>query len=217
MKVSSSRIRGWRWTKNIRLRGVLLGLFVCAMGSAGIYAQEAGADRQTGRGQEATKQSSQQAANRGAQPSADIVTDNLNRVAATAKQILEILSGDAGLIVEFKRMIAEDASASGQLLEESDLDERALADRLSEDLRTRVLATRLLQRYGYLVPKLNPDSELAAEHNLAMRERAAEIEGTAGHGKATPQTVIQLTQGMQPPAERLPNQGYTARPPLVAV
>src|SRR2546422_5922773 len=36
----------------------------------------------------------------------------------------------------------------------------------------RALATRLLQRYGYLIPKLNPDSELAKEQDLVRKERA---------------------------------------------
>jgi hypothetical protein len=67
---------------------------------------------------------------------ADIVADNLDRVAATADQILR------------------------------------------EELRSRVLATRLLQRYGYLLPKVNPDSELAAERNLALQDRARQIART---------------------------------------
>lgn len=207
----------WRRAKYIMLRRRLLGLWICSVALGGILAQEPAAGSTPGRGQEGDKQALQKPASRGAQPSVEVATDNLDRVAATAKQILEILSRDAGLMVEFKHMIAVDASASGQLLEESDMDESALAERLSEDLRTRVLATRLLQRYGYLVPKLNPDSEMAAEHSLAMRERAKDTEGTAGHSNTPPQTLIQLTQGMQPPAERLPNPGYSTRSPLVAV
>jgi transketolase C-terminal domain/subunit len=49
-----------------------------------------------------------------------IVADNLDRVAATANQILEIVNGDAGLMVELKRVLAEDAGESGQILEESE-------------------------------------------------------------------------------------------------
>jgi protein involved in polysaccharide export with SLBB domain len=96
-------------------------------------------------------------------------------VAATAEQILEVLNKDAGLMVEFKRLVAQDAGASGQILEEADLTDAAITDRLREDLRSRVLATRLLQRYGYLLPKLNPDSELAAERNLILQDRARQI------------------------------------------
>ena len=145
-----------------------------------------------------------------------IVADNLERVAATAEQILEVLNHDAGLMVELKRAIAQDAGESGQILEESDLSESAVTERLREDLRTRVLATRLLQRYGYLLPKVNPDSELAAEHNLAMRARAQQLERASeprGSNQGAPQTVI--TVGTQPAAER--PQGRSARSPLVEV
>lgn len=104
-----------------------------------------------------------------------LAADTLERVAAAAEQILEILNRDAGLMVEFKRMIAQDASAIGQLLEESDLTDIALTARLNEDLRTRVLATWLLQRYGYLLPKINPESELGQEQKLVLQEQAQQL------------------------------------------
>ena len=147
-----------------------------------------------------------------------IVADNLDRVTATAEQILEVLNRDAGLMVELKRAIAQDAGESGQILEESDLSESAVTERLREDLRTRVLATRLLQRYGYLLPKVNPDSELAAERNLEMRVRAQQLERAAeSHesNRAAPQT--EIAAGTQPPAERPANQGRSARGPLAEV
>ena len=53
----------------------------------------------------------------------DIVTENLKRVAATAEQILDILNRNPGLMVELKRWIAKDAGESGQVLEESDLND----------------------------------------------------------------------------------------------
>jgi len=102
----------------------------------------------------------------------DIISDNLERVAASADQILEVVNKEAGLMVEFKRLLAQDAGVSGQILEESDLTDVAVAERLRSDLRARVLATRLLQRYGYLVPRLNPDSDLEAEQKLVRQERA---------------------------------------------
>jgi polysaccharide export outer membrane protein len=107
--------------------------------------------------------------------SGDIVADNLDRVAATVDQILEVVSRDVGLMVELKRAIAQDAGESGQIIEESDLSDSSLAERLREDLRSRVLATRLLRRYGYLLPKLNPDSELAQEQKLVLQERAQQL------------------------------------------
>ena len=102
----------------------------------------------------------------------DIISDNLDRVAAPADQILEVLNREAGLMVELKRLLAQDAGVAGQMLEESDLTEGAVADRLRSDLHARVLATRLLQRYGFLVPRLNPNSDLEAEHKLVLQERA---------------------------------------------
>ncbi len=102
----------------------------------------------------------------------DIIADNLEKAAASADQILEVVNREAGLMVEFKRLLAQDAGASGQILEESDLTDGAVAGRLRSDLRARVLATRLLQRYGYLVPRLNPDSDLGAEQQLVRLERA---------------------------------------------
>jgi len=103
---------------------------------------------------------------------ADIVADNLDKAAASAEQILEVLRKEAGLMVEFKRLLAADAGTSGQLLEESDLTDLAVAERLRGELRARVLATHLLQRYGYLLPQFNPDSDLAAEQKLVRQERA---------------------------------------------
>jgi polysaccharide export outer membrane protein len=104
--------------------------------------------------------------------SPDIISDNLDRVAASADQILEVVNREAGLMVELKRLLAQDAGVSGQILEEADLTDVAVAERLRSDLRARVLATRLLQRYGYLVPRLNPDSDLEAEQKLVRQERA---------------------------------------------
>ena len=69
-----------------------------------------------------------------------ILADNSDRVAATPQQSLEILNRDAGLMVELKRWIARDAGESGQNLEESGLSEDALAQRLIQDLGTRVTA-----------------------------------------------------------------------------
>ncbi len=104
--------------------------------------------------------------------SPDIISDNLDKAAASADQILEVVNKEAGLMVELKRLLAQDAGVSGQILEESDLTDVAVAERLRSDLRARVLATRLLQRYGYLVPRLNPDSDLGAEQRLVRQERA---------------------------------------------
>src|SRR5436190_6376135 len=114
----------------------------------------------------------------------DIISDNLDRVAASADQILEVVNKEAGLMVELKRLLAQDAGVSGQILEESDLTDVAVAERLRSDLLARVLATRLLQRYGYLVPRVNPDSDLEAEQKLVRQERA-EILARAAESRDT--------------------------------
>lgn len=117
--------------------------------------------------------------------SADIVTDNLDRVAATAPEILDALTHEVGLMVEFKRLLAQDAGANGQILDEADLSDDSIAERLSTDLHSRVLATRLLQRYGYLLPKVNPDSDLALEHRLLLQQRANALSKAAEAGVET--------------------------------
>lgn len=109
---------------------------------------------------------------RRAEEPSDFAQDNLNRVAASADQLLEVLNKEAGLMVELKRLLAQEATISGQILEESDLTDLSVAQRLRSDLQARVLATRLLQRYGYLVPRVNPDSDLAVEQRLVQQERA---------------------------------------------
>ena len=146
------------------------------VGGSEARAQQQGQEKDSGREpQTQGRPYGRREAPRPAREAGDLTADNLDRVAATAEQLLEILNRDAGLMVEFQRMLAQYASASGQLLEESDLTESALAERLWEDLRTRVLATRLLQRYGYLVPKVNPDSDLAQEQKLFLQERAQQL------------------------------------------
>jgi protein involved in polysaccharide export with SLBB domain len=122
--------------------------------------------------QSGTQRSGTEMATQGPARPPDIISDNLDRVAAPAGQILEVLSKEAGLMVELKRLLAQDAGVSGQILEESDLTDASVGERLRSDLRSRVLATRLLQRYGYLVPHVNPDSDLGAEQKLVRQERA---------------------------------------------
>jgi len=102
----------------------------------------------------------------------DLASENLNRVGASPGQIEEVLRKEPGLLVELKRWVAKEATDQGQIVDDTDLSDQAIFDRLSRDLPFRALATRLLQRYGYLIPKLNPDSELAKEQDLVRKERA---------------------------------------------
>jgi len=148
----------------------------------------------------------------------DIISENLDRVAASADQILGVLNGESGLMVEFKRLMAQDAGASGQILEESDLSDAAIAARLRTDVHARALATRLLQRYGYLVPRANPDSDLGAEQKLVRQERAQVLARAAEHYDAS--DISAAISPDQPPhsagASPAPAQGATAAAVLKA-
>jgi polysaccharide biosynthesis/export protein len=97
--------------------------------------------------------------------------ENLSRAAATATEIKAVLLKDTGLLVELKRWVARQATSHGQILSDSDLTDDAIFDRLQTDVQFRSVATQLLQKYGYLVPKLNPESEAAKEHELLIQER----------------------------------------------
>src|ERR1700738_2292579 len=97
--------------------------------------------------------------------------ENLSRAAASATDIKAVLIKDAGLMVELKRWVAKDATGHGQIISDSDLTDEAIFDRLEMDVQFRSVATLLVQRYGYLVPKLNPESEAAKERELLVQER----------------------------------------------
>ena len=97
--------------------------------------------------------------------------ENLSRAAGSAADLKAILIRDAGLMVELKRWMAKDATGHGQIVSDSDLSDQAILDRLELDVQFRSVATILVQRYGYLVPKLNPESEAAKERELLVVER----------------------------------------------
>ncbi len=105
----------------------------------------------------------------------DLAKENLDRVAASSIQIRGILVQDAGLLVELKRWIAKEASDNGQVVRESNLSEEAIFERLERDVTFRSIATRLLQRYGYLLPVPNPDSDVAKEQDFVLKERARRL------------------------------------------
>ena len=105
----------------------------------------------------------------------DLAQDNLNRVAASSVQIREVLLKDAGLLVELKRGVAKEATDNGQVVEDSMLLDESIFERLDRDVVFRSVATRLLQRYGYLLPAPNPDSSLGKEQDLVLKERARRL------------------------------------------
>ena len=108
----------------------------------------------------------------------ELAKDNLDRVAASEGQITAVLTANPGLFVELKRWIAKDAADRGQILRDSDLTDAALLSRLANDVRFRAAATRLLQGYGYLLPKINPDSQVGREQAAMEQERIRELVST---------------------------------------
>jgi len=100
--------------------------------------------------------------------------ENLSKVAAGAEDIVKVLQDDSGMMVELKKWIATNASNHGQIVEEEDLTDDAVIQRVRKDLEFRSVATRLLQRYGYLLPKFNPGSQ--AELSEQIRRRAEILE-----------------------------------------
>ena len=105
----------------------------------------------------------------------DLDTDNLDLVSASAAQIREVLDKDPGLMMELKRLMAKQATDRGQIVSEQDLEDGAILDRLDTDTHFRALATRLLQRYGYLTPQVNPKSFQGKEQDLFLRARAERL------------------------------------------
>jgi len=105
------------------------------------------------------------------QTTSDLALQNLSRVAASAAEIKAILLKDSGLMVELKRLVARDATDHGQIVSDSDLTDDAIFERLETDVSFRAVATVLVQRYGYLLPKLNPDSDAGKERDLLIEAR----------------------------------------------
>lgn len=115
------------------------------------------------------------------EPSADelarsgIAGRNLSRVAAPAEEVIAVLRSNSGLLVELKRWVAQQASEQGQIVEDRDLSDVAVFARIEREIEFRALATRLLQRYGYLQPRFNPDSDVAKEQELLRQARVERL------------------------------------------
>jgi protein involved in polysaccharide export with SLBB domain len=130
----------------------------------------------------------------------DLGRDNLSRVAASAAELKAVLLTEVGLIVELKRWVAKDATDHGQIVSDSDLTNDAIFERLGTDIQFRAIATTIVQKYGYLVPRVNPESELGKQQELLVQERAKwmaqhqEEERAAAHQK-TLQNNLQTTSG----------------------
>ncbi|MGB8495434.1 MAG: SLBB domain-containing protein [Candidatus Acidiferrum sp.] len=105
----------------------------------------------------------------------ELENENLLRVAASPSQIEEVLLKEPGILVELKRWVARDASDNGQIVSDEDLTDSAIFDRLKSDVAFRSVATRLVQRYGYLRPSMNPNSEIGKEQELLIKERVRRL------------------------------------------
>jgi polysaccharide export outer membrane protein len=101
----------------------------------------------------------------------DLASQNMNKVAASASDIKAVLLKEPGIMVELKRWVAKDSTDHGQIVGETELSEYAIFDRLDNDVEFRSVATILVQRYGFLIPKINPESDLAKEQELLRVER----------------------------------------------
>jgi protein involved in polysaccharide export with SLBB domain len=111
----------------------------------------------------------------GVEQAPDFAQENLRRVAASSTQIRAVLVNNEGLLVELKRWVAKEATDSGQVVDDSSLTDQAIFERLDQDVAFRSIATRLLQRYGYLLPTPNPNSDSAKENELVLKERARRL------------------------------------------
>src|SRR5690242_20309341 len=67
----------------------------------------------------------------------DLAKDNYSRVAASSVDIRAVLVREAGLLVELKRWVAKEATDDGQIVEDADLTDQAIFDRLDRDVTFR--------------------------------------------------------------------------------
>jgi len=102
----------------------------------------------------------------GAVPPSDLALENANYVAASAQEIEAVLRQQPGLLVELQQWIGRDATDHGQMVDERGMSQDGIFDRLGRDRKFRAVATRLLQRYGYLTPEVNPNSQLGKQQQL---------------------------------------------------
>lgn len=110
-------------------------------------------------------------ATQGQQVKSELAQQNSSFVAASAAQIKAVLAGDAGLMVAVKQWVANEATSQGQMIDESDLTDEAIFERLETDVAFRSNITKLVQQYGYLEPKVNPDSLMGKQQELLVQER----------------------------------------------
>ncbi len=109
------------------------------------------------------------------QEDSELAKGNLSRVAASASKVKEVLLQEPGILVELKRWVAKEASGNGQIVDDNALTDQGIFERLENDIAFRSVATRLVQKYGYLLPSLNPNSPDGKEQDLIMKERVRRL------------------------------------------
>ena len=97
----------------------------------------------------------------------ELARENDNRVAASAAEIRTVLVKDTGLLVELKRLVAQEATNNGQIVDDAALTDSAIFDRLVQDVAFRARATRLLDdalgRYEHTLTMEHPEARAAAQ------------------------------------------------------
>ncbi len=124
-------------------------------------------------------------------------------------------------MVELKSWIAKDATNHGQLISDSDLTDEAIFDRLENDIAFRSVATALVQTYGFLKPTVNPESPMAQEQQLLIRERARWIaqdeETSRSKSRQQQQKGLSETEYCDPTTDDCPSQGNSSDPSIQAL
>ncbi|HET9409323.1 MAG TPA: SLBB domain-containing protein, partial [Candidatus Sulfotelmatobacter sp.] len=144
--------------------------------------------------------------------------ENLLRVSASADEIIRVIQDDSGMMLELKKWIATNATNHGQIVEDDDLTDDAVTDRVRHDVEFRGVATRLLQRYGYLMPKFNPGSQAELSEELHRRAQVMELQRTETLLTTPAQSQTERTRANQPAGptpQNLPadNFGYPTGAP----
>ena len=151
----------------------------------------------------------------GSRPPDELIKDNAAVVAASPEQIASVLRSDPGLFLELKQWIANEAASRGQVVVEQDLSDSEILRRLSWDREFRLAATRLLQRYGHLLPNILPDSEVARARAEAREQRTAQDSNdAAAPAPARPQQAAGNSRTVSNPPE-LPRDG-TSSPTMLS-
>lgn len=124
--------------------------------------------------------------------------ENLSRVSASADDIIKVIQDDSGMMLELKKWIATNATNHGQIVEDDDLTDDAVTERIRHDVEFRSVATRLLQRYGYLMPKFNPGSQAELSEEIRRRAQVMELQRTEAALTTPAQEQTQRTRANQP-------------------